>query len=57
VAASLADHRVLAQRDADNIERLAATFSGEPILRVPDLDYDVHDVEGLLAIHRVLFDD
>jgi hypothetical protein len=44
VAASAADHAVLASRDAANIER------------VPDFSDDIHDVEGLLAIHRVLFD-
>jgi anion-transporting ArsA/GET3 family ATPase len=57
VAASAADHAVLAARDADNIERLRAAFSGEPILQVPDFTQDIHDIDGLLAIHRVLFDD
>jgi anion-transporting ArsA/GET3 family ATPase len=57
VAACVADHSVLAARDAANIERLRAAFSGEPILQVPDFSNDIHDLEGLLAIHRVLFDD
>lgn len=57
LAACAADHAVLAERDADNIERLRVAFSGAPILQVPDLSTDLHDVEGLLAIHRVLFDD
>jgi anion-transporting ArsA/GET3 family ATPase len=57
VGACVADHSVLAQRDAANIERLRAAFSGEPILQIPDFTEDVHDVEGLLAIHRVLFDE
>jgi anion-transporting ArsA/GET3 family ATPase len=56
LAACAADHAVLARRDAANIERLDAAFSGEPILQVPDFSEDIHDVEGLLAIHRVLFD-
>ncbi|HWD70685.1 MAG TPA: ArsA-related P-loop ATPase [Solirubrobacteraceae bacterium] len=55
VASCAADHRVLAERDAANIERLRDAFAGEPILRVPDLSDDIHDVEGLLAIHRELF--
>ncbi len=55
VAACLADHTVLAQRDAANIERLRGAFAGEPILQVPDLSDDIHDIEGLLAIHRELF--
>jgi anion-transporting ArsA/GET3 family ATPase len=57
LAACASDHAVLARRDAANIERLGAAFSGEPILQVPDFSEDIHDVEGLLAIHRVLFDD
>ncbi len=40
-----------------NIARLGEAFSGEPILQVPDFTEDVHDIEGLLAIHRELFDD
>jgi hypothetical protein len=55
VAACLADHTVLADRDTANIERLREAFSGEPILQVPDFTEDVHDTEGLLAIHRELF--
>jgi anion-transporting ArsA/GET3 family ATPase len=55
VAACAADHTVLAERDAANIARLRRDFAGEPILQVPDFTEDVHDVEGLLAIHRVLF--
>jgi anion-transporting ArsA/GET3 family ATPase len=55
VLACAADHAVLAQRDRANIERLRAAFAGEPILQVPDFSADVHDIEGLLAIHRVLF--
>jgi anion-transporting ArsA/GET3 family ATPase len=57
VAACVFDHAVLAERDATNIGRLRDAFEGEPILRVPDLTDDVHDVEGLLAIHRELFDE
>ncbi|MDE3134898.1 MAG: hypothetical protein KGL15_12630, partial [Acidobacteriota bacterium] len=57
LAACLSDHAVLAARDARNIERLRQAFDGEPILCVPDFSDDIHDVEGLLAIHRELFDD
>ena len=49
------DHTVLAERDVANIERLRDAFAGEPILQVPDFTEDVHDAEGLLAIHRELF--
>ncbi len=55
LAACLADHAVLAERDAANIERLRGEFSGKPLLQVPDFTEDVHDIEGLLAIHRELF--
>ena len=57
VADCARDHAVLAERDAANIERLQAAFSGAPILQVPELGDEVHDVEGLLAIHRELFDE
>jgi anion-transporting ArsA/GET3 family ATPase len=55
VDACAADHSVLAERDVANIDRLRDAFSGEPILQVPDFTEDVHDTEGLLAIHRELF--
>ncbi|MGH2835163.1 MAG: ArsA family ATPase [Solirubrobacteraceae bacterium] len=57
VDACVADHALLAERDAANIERLRGAFAGEPILQVPDFTDDIHDVEGLLAIHRELFDE
>ena len=50
VAASVADYAVLAERDAANLDRLRAAFTGEPILQVRELDADVHDVQGLLAM-------
>jgi anion-transporting ArsA/GET3 family ATPase len=57
LAASTADYTVLADRDAANLARLRHAFAGEPILQVPELVADVHDMRGLLAIHRELFDD
>jgi anion-transporting ArsA/GET3 family ATPase len=57
VDACVADHTVLAERDAMNIARLREAFSGQPILQVPEFADDVHDLEGLLAIHRELFHD
>ena len=57
VDACFADHAVLAERDARNLARLREAFNGEQILCVPDFSEDIHDVEGLLAIHRELFDD
>ena len=57
VAASVADYTVLADRDAANIERLRAAFTAEPIMQVPEIERDVGDIRGLLAIHRLLFDE
>jgi anion-transporting ArsA/GET3 family ATPase len=55
VDACLVDIAVLAERDAANVRRLREAFGGEPILQVPELSEDIHDVAGLLAIHRELF--
>jgi anion-transporting ArsA/GET3 family ATPase len=48
------DYHRLACRDEHNIDRLAHDLPGRPIL-VPHFDDDVHDVEGLLRVHRYLF--
>jgi anion-transporting ArsA/GET3 family ATPase len=55
VAENFHDYHVLARRDARNIDRLAAELDGRPLLLVPQLDDDVHDIEGLLRMHRFLF--
>jgi anion-transporting ArsA/GET3 family ATPase len=55
VRGTFADYHVLAQRDAGNVERLTRELSGEPLILVPQLDDDVHDVDGLLLVHRYLF--
>ncbi|MDQ2898055.1 MAG: AAA family ATPase [Actinomycetota bacterium] len=55
VAANLADYHVLARRDALGIERLERELGDRPRLLVPYLDDDVHDIEGLLRVHRFLF--
>jgi anion-transporting ArsA/GET3 family ATPase len=49
------DYHVLAQRDASNVARLTAELTDERLLLVPHFDDDVHDVEGLLKVHRYLF--
>jgi anion-transporting ArsA/GET3 family ATPase len=54
-AASLADHRALARRDRRNIERLRAELRARPVIQVPYLDEDVHDLAGLMEINRYLF--
>jgi anion-transporting ArsA/GET3 family ATPase len=55
VAENLADYHVLAHRDQLNVERLERELTGEPLLLVPHLDDDVHDIDGLLRVHRYLF--
>jgi anion-transporting ArsA/GET3 family ATPase len=55
VAENFHDYHVLARRDEANIARLAADGGDHPLLLVPHFDDDVHDVEGLLRVHRYLF--
>jgi anion-transporting ArsA/GET3 family ATPase len=55
VADNFSDYHVLARRDTRNVERLRAELGDRPLLLVPHLDDDVHDVQGLLRVHRFLF--
>jgi anion-transporting ArsA/GET3 family ATPase len=55
VADNFRDYHVLARRDELNVARLAAELDDHPLLLVPHLDDDVHDVEGLLRVQRWLF--
>ena len=55
VAENFFDYHRLAQRDARNVARLREELGDQPLLLVPHLDDDVHDVEGLLRVHRYLF--
>ena len=55
VAENFRDYHVLAGRDDRNIARLEQTLDGQPLLLVPQLDDDIHDLEGLLRMHRYLF--
>ena len=58
VAAAFADEHALARRDAANVALLAERLGPDvPLLRVPLLDGDVHDVEGLVRLHAELFRD
>jgi hypothetical protein len=45
----------LAERDAFNIARLRRELGDPPALEVPELDGDVHDVEGLALVRGHLF--
>jgi anion-transporting ArsA/GET3 family ATPase len=55
VAQNFDDYHVLARRDDRNVARLAQALGEEPLLLVPQLDQDVHDVEGLVKMQRYLF--
>ncbi|WP_354698330.1 ParA-like partition protein [Paraconexibacter sp. AEG42_29] len=55
VARTMADARLLADRDAASIAHLQDALGEAEALLVPQLDDDVHDLEGLTLIHRHLF--
>ena len=55
VASNFADYQALAARDARNVEHLAREMDERRVIRIPYLDEDVHDLEGLLQINRYLF--
>ena len=55
VAHNFSDYRRVGERDLANVERLAAELRGDPLVQVPLLDDDVHDVAGLAAMARHLF--
>ncbi len=55
VAQNFHDYHLLARRDERNIERFTTELGSHPLLLVPHFDDDVHDVEGLLRMHRYLF--
>ncbi len=55
IAANFADYHRLARRDLRNIAALTRELGDQPLLLVPRLDDDVHDIAGLLRVHRYLF--
>ncbi len=57
LARNLSEYDVLAVRDQKNIEQLTRALNGEPVIRIPYLDTDVHDIAGLCQINAFLFED
>jgi anion-transporting ArsA/GET3 family ATPase len=57
LARNLAEYDVLAVRDQKNIDKLTKALNGEPVIRIPYLDTDVHDIAGLCQINSYLFVD
>jgi anion-transporting ArsA/GET3 family ATPase len=55
VADNFRDYHVLATRDEHNLSRLAIQLDPGRLLLVPQLDDDVHDIEGLARVHQYLF--
>jgi anion-transporting ArsA/GET3 family ATPase len=55
VEANFADYRALAERDRANLQRLTDELAGDPLIVVPELDGDVHDIDGLRAMVQHLF--
>ena len=52
---NLEDYQLLAERDRANVAELERRLQGEPMIVVPWLDGDVHDISGLAAINEYLF--
>ena len=57
VARAYAEERALAERDDAAIEHLRRETGEQDPIVIPQLDGDVHDVDGLVAIHGHLFAD
>jgi anion-transporting ArsA/GET3 family ATPase len=55
VARNFADYRRIGDRDRANVERLAEELQGDPLVRVPLFDDDVHDLGGLAEVGAHLF--
>jgi anion-transporting ArsA/GET3 family ATPase len=55
VARTAAEQTVLATRDAANLERLRTALGDPPLVVVPQLPGDVHDLEGLAHVCEHLF--
>jgi anion-transporting ArsA/GET3 family ATPase len=55
VAASVAEARQLAARDAAGLDRLRAALGEPGVVGVPQFSEDVHDLEGLARVGERLF--
>jgi anion-transporting ArsA/GET3 family ATPase len=55
VARNLEDYERLADRDEENLDLLAGRLGRKPMLRIPHLDDDVHDLDGLATMNQHLF--
>jgi anion-transporting ArsA/GET3 family ATPase len=55
VEANFADYQAVAKRDRVNLRRLTDELKGAPLIVVPELDGDVHDLDGLRSMVAHLF--
>jgi hypothetical protein len=55
VAATARELTLLAERDAANVELLRRELGDPPALVVPELQDDVHDLDGLALVRGHLF--
>jgi anion-transporting ArsA/GET3 family ATPase len=55
VEANFADYKALAGRDRANLKRLTSRLDGEPVIVIPELDGDVHDLDGLRSMAEHLY--
>jgi anion-transporting ArsA/GET3 family ATPase len=55
VVAAATDEAGLAERDRRNLDELRRRLGRRPLLEVPQLDHDVHDLAGLRLMDRHLF--
>jgi anion-transporting ArsA/GET3 family ATPase len=55
VMGTLAQERRLAQRDRENLDALRSRLGRRPVIEVPQLDGDVHDLDGLRRMEEHLF--
>jgi anion-transporting ArsA/GET3 family ATPase len=55
VASNLEDFRRLAERDRRNLATLGERLGRTPMIEVPELDDDVHDLAGLARMNEHLF--
>ena len=55
VARAVAEVNLLAERDAAALARLTQELGDEQPAQIPHLDQDVHDLDGLVAVHSHLF--
>ena len=55
VESNLNDYRRLAERDRANVEALRRRVGRKPMIEVPELDEEVHDLGGLARVNEYLF--